>query len=67
MFELAYLELKSKTVSDFLENNFGWVTLIESFYSFYRFKIENETSLSKLFGKLESSVIFVYFRDRSYP
>jgi len=56
--ELIYLYKRSQKIMDSLKNLFGNVTLVESFQSFFRFKIENTVQLSKVFGFFEKNVSF---------
>lgn len=42
----------------FLKDDFGDYSIIEHFQSFYRFKLNANVSIGKLFGKFEDNVIF---------
>jgi ATP-binding cassette subfamily A (ABC1) protein 3 len=53
--EFAYMQHHCAKIQDFLTENFGNVSLLESFQSYFRYKIEGDQKLSALFGKMEQN------------
>jgi ATP-binding cassette subfamily A (ABC1) protein 3 len=53
--EFAYMQHHCAKIQDFLTETFGNVSLLESFQSYFRYKIEGDQKLSALFGKMEQN------------
>ena len=54
--EFVYIQDLSEKMLKFMRDNFGKVKILESFQSFFRFKVEDNTNLSKMFGQMERNV-----------
>jgi ATP-binding cassette subfamily A (ABC1) protein 3 len=51
--EYVYMQERGNMVWQFLTHYFGEVELLENFQSFFRFKILQDATLSRLFGEME--------------
>ena len=54
--EFVYIQKLAERVLSFMQSAFDDVKVVESYQSFYRFKIENDVELSQLFGAMERNV-----------
>lgn len=55
LLEFVYVQIEGKNILTFLEENFGQLTILEHFQSFFRFKVESQVLLSKMFGVIEKN------------
>jgi ATP-binding cassette subfamily A (ABC1) protein 3 len=53
--EFAYMQHHCAKIHGFLTENFGNVSLLESFQSYFRYKISEGQKLSALFGRMEQN------------
>ena len=56
LLDFLYLQKESKDVMSFLTQKFGNISLIESYQSFFRYKVESNVKLSQLFGEMQRNV-----------
>merc|ERR1712194_61882 len=53
--EFVFMQQNCTKINGFLTENFGMVSLLEQFQSYFRYKIEGDAKLSALFGKMEQN------------
>lgn len=59
--EYVLIEDYGKNIMNFIENELGKFTLLEHFQSFYRFKLDSNITIAKLFGSFEDSVNILFY------
>lgn len=61
LLEFIVVEEFGDKITEFIKKNLGDFSIIEHFQSFYRFKIESNISIGKLFGFFEDNVRLINF------